>query len=172
MKGKLAPFLCSAAGTAILLAVVVSCLPLAVPKLMGYQVYGVVSGSMEPAISVGSVVYVGEAAPEEIGDGDIIAFHKNGSVVTHRVVRNRIVEGEYVTKGDANEEADPVTARYEDLIGRVEYHIPLIGKLLVLYGSGLGKFYVVCFAACGAMLNMLAGRLRARKKEEEAAQRG
>lgn len=166
MKFRFWPLLCSIAGTGILLAVLVSCLPLAVPRLLGYEVYGVVSGSMEPGIPVGSVVYVEKTAPEEIVDGDIIAFHKNGDVVTHRAVRNRIVEGEFVTKGDANAEADPVTARYEDLIGRVVFHIPLIGKLLVLYGSGLGKFYAVCFAACGAMLNMLAGRLRARNREE------
>ena len=31
-----------------------------------------------------------------------------------------------------------------------------------VYTSNIGKIYVLAFAACGAMLNMLAGRLRGR----------
>ena len=55
---------------------------------------------------------------------------------------------------------------YEELIGRVKYHVPFIGQLMVLYTGTVGKIYVICFAACGAMLNMLAGRLRDRASED------
>ena len=61
--GKFIPALCSILGTLILLAVILGALPLALPRLFGYEAYSVVSGSMEPALPVGSVVYVEPADP-------------------------------------------------------------------------------------------------------------
>ena len=49
----------------------------------------------------------------------------------------------------------------------MEAHYPLLGGMLVLYTSNVGKIYAVCFAACGAMLNLLAGRLRERRAFQE-----
>ena len=164
MRKKIIPAFCNVLGILILLLVIASCLPVTVPRLMGYEIYNVVSGSMEPEIPVGSVVYVSEAQPEEMEEGDVVAFWSRDSVVTHRVVENRIVEGEFVTKGDANEEADMNAVPYDRLIGRVERHIPFLGSILMLYSSTIGKVYVICFAACGAMLNLLAGRLRDRAR--------
>lgn len=167
--GNLVPALCNLFGIAILLSVIASCLPMVVPRLMGYQVYNVVSGSMEPAIPVGSVIYVAAAAPEDIQERDVIAFRSGGSIVTHRVVVNRIVEGEFVTKGDANAAEDMNTVPYANLIGRVERHFPVIGQLMEIYTGTVGKVYLICYAACGAMLNMLASRLRDRRREARRA---
>ena len=86
--GNVIPALCSIIGILILCSVIASCLPVTVPRLMGYEIYNVVSGSMEPEIPVGSVIYVKAAAPEEVREGDVIAFWSNGSVVAHRVVKN------------------------------------------------------------------------------------
>lgn len=160
--GKWIPALCTILGTLMLLLVVVSCLPMVIARMTGHEVYNVVSGSMEPEIPVGSAVYVESVAPKDVAAGDVIAFHSGGSVVVHRVVENRKAEGEFVTKGDANEEADLYAAGYENLIGRVSRHIPVLGAFLFLYTSARGKLYAVCFAGCGALLNLLAGRLRGR----------
>ena len=51
---------------------------------------------------------------------------------------------------------------YNELIGRVCLHYPVVGAFLEVCTSNVGKVYLICFAACGAMLNMLAGRLRNR----------
>lgn len=169
MRGKVLPALCNIFGLLILLAVIGSALLLTVPRLMGYQIYDVVSGSMEPHIPVGSLIYVETAQPEAVADGEIIAFQSGESVVTHRVVENRQLEGEFVTKGDANQEADPEPVPYAGLIGRVVRHIPYLGELLLLYTTTAGKVYAICFAACGAMLNILAGRIRERAREQGGA---
>ena len=55
---------------------------------------------------------------------------------------------------------------YEDLIGRVTYHIPVLGGVMALLTGTIGKMYMICFAACGAMLNMLAGRMRERNRRD------
>ena len=55
--------LCSGFGLALLVLVILLCLPLTVPRLLGYELYAIVTGSMEPAIPVGSVVYAKQAQP-------------------------------------------------------------------------------------------------------------
>lgn len=158
--GRILPALCTVFGTLILILVIAVCVPVTVPKLMGYEIYNIVSGSMEPEIPIGSVIYVKTAAPESIQDGDIIAFGSGDSVISHRVVKNQTVEGEFTTKGDANAEADMNPVPYEALIGKVEFHLPVLGAFLAILTSTVGKVYVLALAACGAMLNILAGRMR------------
>lgn len=158
------PFLCNLLGTLILLTVILSALPVTLPRLRGLEVYSVVSGSMEPAIPVGSVLYVEHAEPEELEEGEVVAFYSGDSVVSHRLVRNNTVEGELTTKGDANAGEDLNAVPYGSVIGRVRCHLPVVGRYLFLYGSDVGKLYVICFAGCGVMLNLLASLLRARRQ--------
>ena len=162
--GKFLPAFCNVVGIAILLAVILSALPLAVPPFFGYTPYHVVSGSMEPALPVHSVVYAKVVAPEDIVPGDIIAFHSNGIVVTHRVVKNQVVEGRFTTKGDANAEPDPESVSYGALVGRIVYHLPYIGSILTVYSSAIGKLYMLLLAASGLLLHILGNRIRERRR--------
>ena len=163
--GGILPAVCNILGTLILFSVILLCIPVTLPKLFGYQIYDVVSGSMEPEIPVGSVIYVKAAEPDMVETGDIIAFQKDGSVITHRVEENRYVEGEFVTKGDANREEDMEPVPYESLIGKVERHIPVLGIIMTLLASNTGKLYAVLLAVCGVMFHMLAGILRDRERD-------
>jgi len=93
--------------------------------------YIVVSGSMEPTLHVGDVVFVKEVNPWDIRKGDIITFKRNGHKVTHRCVN--IIEDKknwtrlFVTKGDANEDPDLELVCGNDLIGRVP-SVTIFGK--------------------------------------------
>ena len=49
---------------------------------------------------------------------------------------------------------------YDHLVGIVVRHIPILGQLLILFGSTFGRICMVCFAACGALLNILGNRFR------------
>lgn len=160
---KFFPALCSVLGTLILLGVIAAFFPLTVPRLMGYDIYEVVSGSMEPEIPVGSVIYVKATEPQAIEAGDIIAFVQNGSVVTHRVEENRYVEGEFVTKGDANSKEDMEPVKYGSLEGKVVYHFPVLGSIMTLMTGNVGKIYAMLLVLCGVMFHMLAGILRSRR---------
>ena len=165
--GKFLPAFCNVLGTLILLVAIASCLPMVIPRMMGYQIYNVVSGSMEPEIPVGSVLYVDYAAPEDLTEGEIIAFDNGEGVIAHRVVENRRVAGELITKGDANADIDINPVAYTAVVGRVEKHYPVLGAVMDLYSSLIGKVYVVIFAASGAMMNLIAGRIRATRRERE-----
>lgn len=165
--GKLVPALCNIVGTLILLSVIGVCLLIAAPRMMNYEIYNIVSGSMEPEIPIGSAIYVEAVDPAGIQKGDVIAFWSGDSVIAHRVVENQTVEGKFTTKGDANAEEDMNDVDYEALIGRVSAHYPYIGAFMEILTSNIGKAYIICFAACGAMLNILAGRIRERRRNGE-----
>ncbi|MBQ8929646.1 MAG: signal peptidase I [Oscillospiraceae bacterium] len=155
----------------MILAVILTCLPLTLPRLFGYEIYNVVSGSMEPTIPVGSVIYVGQISPENVREEDVIAFQKDGELVVHRVVKNKTVEGKFVTKGDANNVEDLEPIPYDALVGKVERHFPVAGRFMMLYTSGIGKLYVLGFALCGVMFNVLAGLIRDRQATKRKQQR-
>ena len=69
--------LCNVLGVLLIVAVIALAAPLTVPRLLGFEVYEVVSGSMEPAISTGSAVYAKQVEPTSVTEGDIIAFLEN-----------------------------------------------------------------------------------------------
>ena len=78
---------CSVLGTLLLIIIVAAYLPITIPRAFGYEIYTVISGSMEPAIPTGSLVYVKYIQPEEIQTEDVIAFYASGMVNAHSSTR-------------------------------------------------------------------------------------
>lgn|GEM_PF-1516638 len=94
-----------------------------------YKAFTVQSGSMEPKIKVGSLIFSKPAADYKVGD--IVTFKAQGgkTTVTHRIME-RNVQGsavEFVTKGDANEDLDPDAVKKENIIGKTFLILPWIG---------------------------------------------
>lgn len=164
-KGRMTSVICRLFSVLILLFVIALLLPITIPKLFGYQIYSVVSGSMEPEIPVGSVVYVKEAEPLNLVPGDIIAFTSGDTVIIHRVVENNKLDGIITTKGDANEIEDFGELRYSDVLGRVERHYPLVGQVMLICSDITGKILLLCLALCGVLLSVLASRLGGKEEE-------
>lgn len=158
--------ICSALGTLLLIIIVVACLPLTVPKVFGYEMYTVISGSMEPSIPTGSLVYIKDMEPQDVADGDVIAFyggHDSNAIITHRVVKNRVVMGEFVTKGDANEKEDMNPIPYMNFLGRVELSIPVVGELAQMLTSMEGKIAAGTLIGVAVVLQLLASLLDRRR---------
>jgi len=153
--------ICSAVGTILILIVILLCSLLVLPELFGYHMYHVLSGSMEPKMPVGSLIYVQEGAPEEAEAEDIIAFYsslEDAGIITHRVVENNIVSGTFKTKGDANDKEDPLPTAYDAYIGKVIWIVPWMGKVLTCMTSVYGKIAAACVVVLGAALNFMGGR--------------
>ena len=151
-------------GIAIMVLAVMLCLILAVPKLMGYSGYTVLTGSMEPTIPVGSVVYAKEADPVQLVPGDIIVFYSGaGEIpVTHRVVKNDTAAREVTTRGDANDLVDLSPIPYPNIIGVVVRQVPGLGRLLSPLSTLMGKIGMIALIFAGALMCDLAQRLPAR----------
>ncbi len=97
------------------------------PMVMGYNPLVVLSGSMEPSIKTGSVIYYHKVSESDLKEGDIITFKTDTKkeYVSHRI--NKIENGKYETKGDANEVADPLLINYEQIVGKDSISIPYVG---------------------------------------------
>ena len=113
--------------------VVILALLLVGARVVGLQVFTVLSGSMEPTYHTGSLIYVKEVDPYTIEVGQPITFMLNeNTVATHRVVG--IVPDEedptvirFRTKGDANEAEDARLVHYKNVIGTPVFSIPYLG---------------------------------------------
>lgn len=114
-----------------------------VPKVMGQQPYIVLSGSMEPLIPTGSVVYV-EALDHKPVEGDIVSYVLGDVQVIHRVYSVND-DGSYITKGDNNDITDAAPVKPSQITGQYARHIPVLGYLIAWFEShtvALGRFKV------------------------------
>lgn len=101
------------------------------PKTLEIKI--VQSGSMEPAIPVGALIFI--TPFETYQAGDVVTFGEDNSKeipTTHRVISQREVGSSifYTTKGDANEENDNKEIPAKDVIGKVFLSIPYAGFVL------------------------------------------
>ena len=167
-KNKKSPVstICSALGTILLILLIICCIPLTVPRVMGYELYTVITGSMEPNVPVGSLVFVKSVDPADVQEKDIIAFYggkDTNAIITHRVVENKVFMGEFITKGDANSDNDMNPVSYNELIGRVEFSLPFAGTIAQFLTSMQGKITAVSFVGLAIILNILAAMLDKKK---------
>ena len=166
-KRRMASVICRLFGIIILIVVIGSLLPITLPHYMGYEIYNVISGSMEPDIPVGSIIFVKSVEPDTLEEGDVVAFMSGGSIVTHRIISNHLVEAYLTTKGDANEQEDRGEVPYANVIGKVVKHVPYLGQLMWVLSSNVGKMLMMILALCGALLNILASRLKGQWKDDQ-----
>lgn len=100
------------------------------PSLFGYQSYVVETGSMIPALPIGSTILVRELVPGQLpAVGDIITYSRESAAITHRITHEVMGEDgvtRYQTQGDnPDNSADPWLVPLEDIRGIVVWHITL-----------------------------------------------
>ena len=126
-----------------------------------FGLYTIISGSMEPNIKVYDVVAAVEVQDmSTIKVGDVITFISNwdlnyGSTITHRVVsisKTESGEVQLVTKGDNNQSADGAVVTKDNLIGKVYFRIPQLGRLQFFLATKMGWFIVVFVPAMAVIL--------------------
>ena len=116
---------------------VITCLALfaiIISGFFGIHRYLVVSGSMEPNLYAGDIVFVNSnVAFEDVQLGDVIIFQYEDMNVIHRVIEATTIDGQkYLkTKGDANKVDDGFVATEENYCGTVlNFFIRRIGYAL------------------------------------------
>lgn len=133
--------------TALVVLVVIFAIFLMGSRLVGLQVFTVISGSMEPTYSVGDLLYVKSVDPDAVKAGDPITFVLNEDLVvaTHRVVRVDGANRQFFTKGDANENEDANPVHFNNLIGVPIFSIPLLGYVSNYIQSPPGMYIAIAF---------------------------
>jgi len=147
-----------------LLAIVA--LTIAIPNLFGVKTMAVLSGSMEPSIHTGSMVFIVPTDPRNIRPGDVISYvlNQRGTVSTHRVAEVDAENGRFVTKGDANTMNDPTPVLFNNVIGTVRVSIPLLGYALGFVLTTQGKIVTGTVIVALVLLIALLGSENEKKK--------
>jgi signal peptidase I len=136
--------------------------------LLGIRSYTVLTGSMEPNLRTGSIIYTVKNLGYNLND--IITFKTAGDVlVTHRVVRiENNGEVQYVTKGDANSINDSTKLTADRIVGKTYFSIPYIGRIAGMLKTPEGLFTVVFLPA---ILIVLMELWNIKKEIEKAVER-
>lgn len=135
------------------------------PTVFGYSTAVVMSGSMEPALSVGDLIF--NHAQDGYAVGDVITFDGGANLTTHRIVE--AADGGYVTRGDANNAADPDVVPPEAVVGKVVATISHVGDAVLFLRSPIG-LSILLFAGflilwLPSFLGASDGEKRADRKE-------
>ena len=138
-----------------------------VPDFLGYKPFIVLSGSMEPSIMTGDMVFVKETDPDSLKVGDVIAYKSGSAVVTHRIVEVKSENGEtrYVTQGDANNAADQSLVKPADVEGIYQRRVAGAGNLAMFMQTTTGmSLFVVCPLVLFVLWDVIRRQLESRKE--------
>ena len=105
----------------------------------------VLSGSMEPEIKTGSMVFIKTSIPpEKITERDIIAYEINKEFqVLHRVVAIDREKKQFHTKGDANKSVDAGEIDFTQYLGKAVFSIPFLGYLVSMFQNKIFIFAMI-----------------------------
>lgn len=128
-----------------------------VPMPFGVGAAVVLSGSMEPELSVGDLLIVVSCDSYELRD--VIVYQDGQTAITHRIVS--ISDNGIVTRGDANNvDDDPIT--FEQIKGKVAFSIPFVGYLVNMIKTPLGTVVIL-----GLAVFLLERSFRAQKEDDK-----
>ncbi len=96
-----------------------------IPILWNYHPLIIVSGSMEPILKVGGILYYHPKKVDEFKKNEILVFKSKKHIISHRIVD--ISNKEFITKGDANKKVDSFKVSSQILGEGTNFSIPLIG---------------------------------------------
>ena len=138
-----------------------------VPSAFGYQMYVVVSPSMEPQIEVGDVIISKEYDGGELAVGDVVTYlgregDMSGKMITHEIVR---IDGdEIITKGLANNSEDPSITR-DDVYSVMLYNTVVISAVYGVMTSTVGFICLVILPLLLMIVSEIVGMVIQIKKE-------
>lgn len=134
----------------------------ALPMPFGFGMTVVLSGSMEPELSVDDLLIVTPSDTYEVGD--VVVYQTQRTAVVHRIVS--INGDKIITRGDANNtDDDPITK--ENIKGKVIFAIPFIGLIVNLIKTPFGT--ILLLGAAVWLLESSFKKEKDKKAEELAA---
>ena len=128
-----------------------------VPSIFGYSSLMVATGSMSGTIEEGDLIIIRDTDDYKIGD--IVTFFQDGDDIptTHRIY-NIDENGNWKTRGDANNSYDKRSITSDEIIGEVVLVIPYVGTFIDWAVEGGGLIYIIgIFLILGLGIYILKG---------------
>jgi len=133
-----------------------------IASVFGVKTFIVVSGSMQPYIGTGDVVFVKKA--ETVNVNDVISYKQSDMIVTHRVIKIIEENGtrKYQTKGDNNTSVDASLVSPDEVEGTMIFKMGRIGQVLIFLKTKIG------IAFLGAIIVVIYVQSQMTDKKKEA----
>ncbi len=146
------------------------------PSIFGYQMKAVLSGSMEPDIKTGSIIFIKVASEgDQFEKGDVITFiTKENFLVTHRIAEVKDRGSHFITKGDNNNGPDLEPVHIKNIVGRYTgLTIPYVGYAFKITETRLGAALIlllpgILLIGYGLITLWRTMRIRENYRESEA----
>lgn len=116
-----------------------------IPSIWGEKPLVILSGSMEPILKVGGILYYKEENINDFNEGDVLVYQLNDHIISHRIVK--VLDNSFITKGDNNKSFDIYEVLNYQILGKgTNWSIPYIGyyadfiynhKYLLVMAAGL-----------------------------------
>ena len=134
-----------------------------IPVLWGKRPLVVISGSMEPILKVGGILYYEKINLDDFKKDDILVYQLNKHTISHRIVD--ITENGFLTKGDNNKSIDTYEVEKQQVIGKgTNWSIPYIGY----YADFIYTHKYLLFISVGVIIiDLLVDAYNDRKRREE-----
>lgn len=138
-------------------------------SILGYRIFTVATGSMEPVYKVMDIILVKETKDTDIKVGDDLVYMGksgdfNGKIITHRVIKKETKDGVLVfhTQGIANTAEDP-EIYFDQIYGKVVYKGIALSFINKIINNPVGFYFLIVIPI--AVLITL--EIIDRKKEKE-----
>lgn len=129
------------------------------PMPFGFGMSVVLSGSMEPELSVNDLVIIAKSDSYETGD--TVVYQSQGDLIIHKIIETDGTT--VVTKGTANNIADdPIPA--EAIKGKMIFKLPMVGLIIRAVKTPVGTVIIL------AAVFLLLGRSYRREKAQDDAE--
>ncbi|MCH1981799.1 signal peptidase I [Ruminococcus sp. OA3] len=142
------------------------------PGVFGIKPAVVLSGSMEPDIKPGDLIFIHDIGAEDLKKDDVICYLLSGKAVTHRIVD--ITTGEngkiqYITQGDANNAVDQAAVDEQQVQGVWKGgRVGGMGDVILFMQSTIG---MILFIICPLLLFFLWDIWRRHRMDKEESAR-
>lgn len=118
--------------------------------LGGYQIFTIVSGSMEPKYDVGDMLIAKSAKPENLKIGDDIVYKGEKSelkdkIITHQIIditKDELGNYNYTLKGIANDTSDPIVHQ-DQIFGKIVYKSIILSWMSKLISNNYGFYFFI-----------------------------
>ncbi|MBU0963771.1 signal peptidase I [Patescibacteria group bacterium] len=118
-------------------------------SIFGLRALSVKSGSMNPAIKTGSLIFTHPLDDYQVDD--IITYRSQGEkeLITHRIIQISRLDNQisYRTQGDANDSPDSYLVPKRGVAGKVFLSMPILGYIISFAKTTLGIILLVVIPA-------------------------
>jgi len=132
-----------------------------IPSFFGHKPLVVISGSMEPTLKVGGILYYEKVEIDELDEGDILVYQNRDNIISHRIVD--VIENKFITKGDMNNSEDNILIDESVILGKgTNWSIPLLGY----YADYIYSHKYILFISLGVLIIDLCNDLYIEHKKK------